>query len=291
MLKELAELWKFRYLLQMLIARELKVRYKNSALGFLWSIVPPLLSVVVLSFLVKTALEIRATNYGPYLLCGIIPWTFFSTAVLDSSQSLLINWGVIKKVYMPREVIPLAIIVSNFIHFMLGWAVFFIFYLVVMRFVPPFDKGIPPRLEMLLFPLIVLVQAMLVTGASLWVAALNTFYEDVKFLLQTLFGLVYFVFPIMFPVEVIFYSKSNAEANPLLFKLYMLNPITGIINAFRRVILEPLQPESFNEKLIGKPPLPMDWILFGGSAAISLFILISGYAYFNHVKWKFVERN
>ena len=160
-----------------------------------------------------------------------------------------------------------------------------------MRFVPPFDKGIPPRLEMLLFPLIVLVQAMLVTGASLWVAALNTFYEDVKFLLQTLFGLVYFVFPIMFPVEVIFYSKSNAEANPLLFKLYMLNPITGIINAFRRVILEPLQPESFNEKLIGKPPLPMDWILFGGSAAISLFILISGYAYFNHVKWKFVERN
>ncbi len=291
MLEELAELWKFRYLLQMLIARELKVRYKNSALGFLWSIVPPLLSVLVLSFLVKTALGIRATNYGPYLLCGIIPWTFFSTAVLDSSQSLLINWGVIKKVYMPREVIPLAIIVSNFIHFILGWAVFFVFYLAVMRFVPPFDKGIPLRKEMLLFPLIVLVQAMLVTGASLWVAALNTFYEDVKFLLQTLFGLVYFVFPILFPVETIFYSKSNEQANPILFKLYMLNPITGIINAFRSVILEPLQPESFNEKLIGKPPLPMDWILFGGSAAISFFILISGYAYFNHVKWKFVERN
>ncbi len=291
MLEELAELWKFRYLLQMLIARELKVRYKNSIFGFFWSIVPPLLSVLVLTFLVRTAFAIRANNYGPYLLCGIIPWTFFSIAILDSSQSLLMNWGVIKKVYMPREVIPLAVIISNFIHFILGWTVFFVFYLILMRFIPPFDKGIPLRKEMLLFPLIVLVQTMLVTGVSLWVAALNTFYEDVKFLLQTLFGLVYFVFPILFPVEVIFYSKSNALLPSWVFKLYMLNPITGIINAFRHTVLEPIQPGNFNENLAGKPALPMDWVLFGGSAMISLFILISGYAYFNHVKWKFVERN
>ena len=283
------ELWRFRYLLRMLVARELKVRYKNSALGFLWSIVPPLLSVIVLTFLAKTAFGTYVKNYGAFLLCGIIPWTFFSTAILDSSQSLLVNWGVIKKVYMPREVIPLSIIISNFIHFLLGWAVFFVVYLIVMRLIPPFDKGIPLRTEMLFFPIIVFMEAILVTGASLWVAALNTFYEDVRFILQTAFGLVYFVFPILFPVEIV----SNAEivkAHPWLFTLYMLNPITAIIDAFRKTIMVPLEPHDFRADL-HMPPHQIDWVLFSGSALISLAFLISGYAYFNRVKWKFVERN
>src|SRR5947207_15970707 len=78
--EELAELWRFRYLLQMLVARELKVRYKNSVLGFAWSIVPPLLSVLVITFMVRNALGRDIRNYSAYLLCGIIPWTFFSTA-------------------------------------------------------------------------------------------------------------------------------------------------------------------------------------------------------------------
>ena len=290
MREDLIELWRFRYLLKMLVSRELKVRYKNSALGFIWSIVPPLLSVLVLSFLVREGMGAKATNYGPFLLCGIIPWTFFSTAILDSSQSLLVNWGVIKKVYMPREVIPLAIIISNFIHFMLGWGVYFFAFLVVARLIPPFTYGIPLRIEMLWFPVIVLVEAILVTGASLWVAALNTFYEDVRFILQTAFGLVYFIFPILFPVEAVQHSKY-LKAYPWVFPLYMLNPITAIIDTFRKTILVPLQPGDFMAKLDGVPPYPIHWGLFATSSLISVIILISGYAYFNHVKWKFVERN
>ena len=290
MREDLIELWRFRYLLKMLVSRELKVRYKNSALGFIWSIVPPLLSVLVLTVFVKKGLGATAANYAPFLLCGIIPWTFFSVAILDSSQSLLVNWGVIKKVYMPREVIPLAIIISNFIHFMLGWCVFITVFIFAARLIPGFKFGIPLRTEMLWFPVIVLVEAILVTGASLWVAALNTFYEDVRFILQTLFGLVYFVFPILFPVEAML-NTEVVKDHPWIFTLYMLNPITAIIDAFRKTLMVPLEPIDFQAKLKDIHPFQIHWGLFAMSSLISVIILISGYAYFNHVKWKFVERN
>src|SRR5579859_7432686 len=129
---ELAELWRHKHLLRMLVARELKIRYKNSALGFAWSIVPPLLQVIVFSYLFKGILGVTAHNFSAYLLCGIIAWQFFSSATLDASQSLLVNITIIRKIYLPREAIPLANVISNFVHFMLGWAVYFTAFLVVL---------------------------------------------------------------------------------------------------------------------------------------------------------------
>src|SRR2546421_6619324 len=154
MLEELRELWRFRYLLQMLVARELKVRYKNSVLGFAWSIVPPVLSVIVMTFAVTVGLGHSPKHYSAYLLCGIIPWTFFSTAVLDASQSLLVNYGVIKKIYMPREIIPIAIVISNFVHFVLGWAVYFAAFFIVMPLLVK-GGGTPFLPRMAWFPVIV----------------------------------------------------------------------------------------------------------------------------------------
>src|SRR5580700_2356821 len=122
MAENLRELWRFRDLLRQLVRRELKVRYKNSALGFLWSIVPPLLQVLVFTFFIA-GIRVKAPNAGAYMLCGVIPWTFTNTAILDSSQSLLINFPIIRKVYLPRQIIPLAIVISNLIHFLLGWCV------------------------------------------------------------------------------------------------------------------------------------------------------------------------
>ncbi|MDE2126721.1 MAG: ABC transporter permease [Armatimonadetes bacterium] len=285
MRENLSELWRFRGLLRQLIARDLKVRYKNSIFGFLWSIVPPLLQVVVYSFLVRILLHIHAPNYSAYLLCGLIPWTFFSVAVLDASQSLLIFFPVIKKVYLPREIIPLAIVVSNFVHFMLGWAVFFgAFYV----FAPLLGIHIPVQTGLLWFPVITLIQFILVLGVGLWVAALNVFYEDVKFILQTLFGLLLFVFPVMFVTESVYYSRLNA-AHPWMFKLYMLNPIASIIDAYRKTLLQPVPRGSFNMKP-SNMPLPLNWPEFWGSALISVLILVASYAYFNSRKWKFVER-
>ena len=136
----LLELWRYRYLLQMFARRELKVRYKNSALGLVWSIIPPLMQLFVYTFLFKGVLALNIPNYAPYLLCGLIPWTFFSSALMDSSQSLLVNQGIIKKVYLPREIIPLSLVISNAVHLFISWAVFFIAFLVIA---PIFHKGIP----------------------------------------------------------------------------------------------------------------------------------------------------
>jgi lipopolysaccharide transport system permease protein len=290
MLDELRELWRFRYLLQMLVARELKVRYKNSVLGFAWSIVPPALSVVVISFMVKSALGRNIDNFSAYLLCGIIPWTFFSVAVLDSSQSLLANYGVIKKIYMPREVIPIAIVVSNFVHFLLGWVVYFVAFLAVLPLLHV--GGTPFRTQMAWFPLIVASELILVMGCSLWSAALNMFYEDVKFLLQTVFNLVYFILPILYVADVVRYS-DRIRPHPWLFNVYMLDPIAAVITAFRAALIEPNPrlPEAFNPKLAGLPPVPVaPWVYFG-ALLVSIFVAWSGYAYFNSRKWQFVERS
>lgn len=286
MVENLHELWRFRDLLRQLVLRELRVRYKNSVLGFFWSIIPPLLQVLVFSFFVKTALNAQAKNYSPYLLCGLIPWTFVTNAALDSSQSILVNFGIIKKVYLPREVIPIAIIISNFIHYLLGWAVYFVAFLVVLPF---FDRGIPFRTTLLWFPLITIVALLFTTGLSLWVAALNVFYDDVKFILQTSFNLLIFLLPVIYPTEV-FHEKSFVVAHPWLFHLFMLNPVTAVIDTYRKTLLMPVPQGSFGIKGIPRLMDPAHWAYFGGAAILSLLFAYSGYWYFNKRKWQFVER-
>ena len=120
------ELWRFRDLLGQLVTRELKVRYKGSAFGFLWSIVPVCLQVLVFTFFIKNAANLPAENYSAYLLSGLIPWTYFNTALLDSGQTLRVNYPILKKVYLPREVFPLCSAFSNFVHLLLGWTVYFV---------------------------------------------------------------------------------------------------------------------------------------------------------------------
>ncbi|HEV2473985.1 MAG TPA: ABC transporter permease [Chthonomonadales bacterium] len=283
--EELAELWRFRGLLGQLVKRELKVRYKNSVAGFLWSIVPPVLQVVVFSFLWRDVMRMHAKNISAYMLAGIIPWTYFANATLDSSMSLLLYYPVIKKVYMPREVIPLAYVISNVVHFLLGWVVFFVAFFVVFRLG---GIVIPIQRTTVYFPIITMVEIVLVTGVALWVSALNIFYEDVKFIVQTGFNLLFFLLPVLYPADVARYSHTFM-AHPWLYRIYMLNPITAVIDAYRKTLLQPMPPGSFNQSP-ANPPVPMDWMNFAGAAVISLIVLYSGYWYFNRRKWLFVER-
>lgn len=287
MAENLRELWRFRDLLRQLVRRELKVRYKNSVLGFFWSIAPPLLQVLVYTFFIN-ALGARAGSGGAYMLCAIIPWTFITTATLDSSQSLLINFPIIKKVYLPREVIPLAIVISNFIHLMMGWTVFFVFYLIIMPMVPGKGGGIPLTTSMLWFPVITFVTVMFVTGTALWAAALNVFYDDVKFILQTSFNLLLLLLPVFYPSDVIYYGK-HVRAHPWIYTLYMLNPPAAIMEAYRKTLLQPIQRGSYGLSM-KSDPLYMNWPTFAGASVICFMICWSGYTYFNYRKWQFVER-
>lgn len=282
MRNDLAELWKYRHLLWMLVRRDLKVRYKNSRLGFFWSIAPPLMLVICINFAMRRATTFASgfESYQAFLLVAIIPWTYFSGAILDSSQSILQMLGVIRKVYFPREIIPLSNAISNFIHFLLSWAVFLIYWWGVAR-------G-PILLSTLWFPYLLLVQFMFTTGLSLIVSCLNVFYEDVKYIVSILLNLGLFLLPIIYVIEQPYYAAQKRGSGLLYglgFDLYMLNPLTSLITGYRKALLEAPRAEA-----IGGPSLPLDPVNLLITGMISLCVLVGSYAYFNKRKWQFVER-
>src|SRR5205807_1600667 len=126
---EAKELWKYRALLFSMVSRELAVRYKNSVLGFLWSMLNPLATVIVLTIVFKYIANNPIPNYTAYVLAAYLPYMFFQMAIMDAAQSVLNSMGLIKKIYFPREILPLSSIIANFIHFLLAMAVFFAYLL------------------------------------------------------------------------------------------------------------------------------------------------------------------
>lgn len=216
-------------------------------------------------------------SYILFVLVAQIPWVYFQTAVLDSSQSILLMMGVIRKVYLPREIIPLANAISNFFHFLITWLVFLVFWFGLRggRILFP---------EILWFPYLIVVQFCLVTGLSLFASALNVFYEDVKYIITVVMNFAFFLLPIIYVVEMPYY-KGARMFQGVGMSLYMLNPMASLITGFRKSLLEPPLPRA-----IGGDSFPLDTANLLTAGLISLLVLVGGYAYFNSRKWQFVER-
>src|SRR6266849_7917097 len=172
MLTELAELYRFRELLWILVLRDLKVRYKNSVLGFAWSLINPAVQVAVISFVVKNFMKVDVPNLSAYIFCAFLPWSFFQLALLDTSHSLIVNEQLMKKVYFPREIIPISLVLSNLIHLLLAILVFLVYLVVLVR------APVLPKLAFI--PFLILIELLLITGLSLVISAISVFYEDVK---------------------------------------------------------------------------------------------------------------
>ena len=197
MLDELKELWRYRELLVTMVQRELKIRYKNSALGFFWSLLNPLVTVLVLSFVLSNFMydEKGPKNISAYVLAAYLPFMFFQLCLMDSAQSILGAMPLIKKIYFPREILPLASVISNFIHFFLAMGVFFL-YLLVNYLVHP--GSWPFQFGTIYLPLLLLISFCLSLGFSFFISALNTFYEDVKYLVGIALWLMFFLTPNMY---------------------------------------------------------------------------------------------
>lgn len=285
MIAELKELWKFRELLISLVQRELKIRYKNSFLGFLWSFINPLVTMVVLTVVFTYLVGITVPNYSAYILAAMLPFLFFQQALLDSSQSVLVALPMVKKVYFPREVLPLAAILSNFIHFLLALVVFFGYLLFVYILNP---RVSPFQVSVAYLPILLVIQLALATGLGLLVSALNTFYEDVKYVLGVGLYLLFYLCPIIYFSENVRYRTSthgiSAES---IYTVYHLNPEAMLVTAFRKVLLAP-QPVVIKE--VRYDPMPLDLGLLAVATVVSFFMLWYGYHTFNRLKWKFVER-
>jgi ABC-type polysaccharide/polyol phosphate export permease len=296
MLSELKELWRFRELLITMVQRDLKIRYKNSALGFAWSLLNPILTVLAMAFVFSNFIGFKVANYTAYLMIAYLPYMFFQSCLLDSAQTILTNMPLIKKIYFPREILPLATVISNFINFMLAMLVFFAYLFAVYIFFPgPNGERIWPfQASAFFLPVLFLISFSLTAGFSLIVSALNTFYEDIKYILSVVLYLLFFFCPIVYFSELVGNTELNRNSHGLIFKLYHLNPVAELSVAYRKLTLMPVWVPTGTEPKTGKtlfvPPLPFDWRYLLLCAAFSFGILILGYHTFNRMKWRFVER-
>lgn len=272
MLSEFAEVYRYRELLLNLVMRDLRVRYKNSVLGFFWSLVNPLVQVATITVVFKYILHASGRDYSAYLLCAFLPWTFFQMSVLDSAMSVLFHGNLVKKTYFPREILPASIVLSNLVHFVLALVVFFVYLLVI---------GSPIRITWLLLPIVVLIQLLLNMGIAFFISCLNVFYEDVKYLATVVLNLLYFGLPIMYMVE----QVQNAERFPawLVTLLYYVNPLPMLLTTYRKILLPPYNYEAIHD-------MPMNYGYLALAGVTSLIIFLAGYAYFNSKKWYFAER-
>jgi lipopolysaccharide transport system permease protein len=274
MLADLRELYRYRDLLMVLIGRDLKVRYKRSALGFLWSFINPLMQALVITVVFKFVLKIQIPNYSAWVLAALLPWLFFQNAVLDAAQSLLMHFNLLKKVYFPREIIPLSTVLSNLTHLGLSFLVFLIYALVI---------GIHFGPMLLLLPVLVFFHLLLNMGIALAVSAMNVYYEDVKYIVQILVNLLFYTCPIIYPTSRIVAEGEGpfGPASQLYFFLYKLNPMASLIFAYQKVLL------SRAEQL---DPRPLDFGVLAITFLQCALIAVLGYWFFNRRKWEFAER-
>ena len=284
MLKELKELWSYRELLYVMVQRDMRIRYKNSALGLVWSFLNPLLQVLVMSFVFSTFLRIKVPNYTAYMLSAYLPFMFFQFSILDSAQSILAQAPLIKKIYFPREILPLATVIANFIHLLIGFVIFFGLMLIAYVRDP---RVFPFQATTIYLPLLLLIIFTFSLGMALIISAINTFYEDVKYLAQVGLYLLMYMCPIIYFAEQVANSHLNQEHGFLLYKLYNLNPIAALCHGFRKILLAPVDVPVGAE--VAKA-MPTPWNYIGIAGVVSVLTLLLGYSLFNRLKWKFVER-
>lgn len=263
MIKEFLEFLRYHELLYRLVWRDIKLRYKNSFLGFLWSFINPALQVIVIWFVFKyIVLHIHVKNYSAWVLSAFLPWTFFQMSLMDASQSILLHFAVLKKVYFPREILPLSTVISNLVHFLLSLVIFFLYAsLVKIRFTP----------ALLLLPLVILLHLFLTSGLALVISALNVYYEDIKYLTSVLLSLLFYLTPVLYP--------SNFVPDEW-FTLYRLNPMAHLVILYQKVLLAGAEPID---------PRPLDPLLLGITVLTCLLVGLFGYAFFNRRKWEFAE--
>ena len=258
MITQARQLLKTRDLIWAWTVRTLRGRYQQSALGWFWAIVQPVASVAIFA-VVFTRIVPVDTGGVPYILfsyAAVVPWTLLSTSVTDMAMSLVQNMNLVGKIYFQREALPISALLARLADF--GIALILLVVLVIM-----YGIQVSP-LGLLYLPLIFLIQLALMLGLGIGAAALNVFYRDVDPLLRLVIQIWFYASPILYPISLV----------PEKWQwLYFLNPMAGIIAAYRDVMI-------YNS-------VPGDYLL--PAAIVSLVILVIGYWFFKRVEYQFAD--
>jgi lipopolysaccharide transport system permease protein len=254
----LRELWEYRELLFFLVWRDIKVRYKQTALGAAWAILQPVFSMVVFSLFFGRLAKVPSDGvpYPIFTYCGLLPWQLFAYALTESSNSLVANERLITKIYFPRLVIPIAGVLAGLVDF----SVSFIVLIALMLY-----YGITPTWAVMTLPLLVLFAIMTALAVGLWLSALNVQYRDVRYTLAFITQFWLFVSPVAYPSSLV-----PAAWRPF----YGLNPMAGVVEGFRWALLG-------KSSGVGA--------MLAVSVAVVILLLVGGVCYFRHMETGFAD--
>ena len=256
---QLRDLWAYRELIYFLIWRDVKVRYKQTALGAAWAIIQPFFTMVVFTLFFGTLGGFNKTvpvNYAIYTYAALVPWTFFANGLSQASNSLVGNANLIKKVFLPRLVVPIAAVLSGVVDFVLAFAV-------LLGMMAYFQ--IAPTLNIIWLPLLLLLALVTALGVGLWLSALNVEFRDVRYVVPFLIQIWQFASPIAYPSSIV---PAQWRA------VYGLNPMVGVVEGFRWALL-------------GTGEAPGLIVLV--STFTALAFLVSGAFYFRRMEKSFAD--
>lgn len=257
-LSDLRELWQYRELLYFFTWRDLKVRYKQTAIGAAWAVFQPFITMVVFSVFFGNLAKIPSDGvpYPIFVYTGLIFWQFFSSALGDTSNTLVSNQAIITKVYFPRLILPIASVITKLVDFAVA-------ALIMVGLM--FYYGYTPNIGgILLIPLLLIISFMAAVGGGLFLAAINVKYRDVRYALPFFIQILLFITPVIYPASIA--GKYS--------KLLALNPMMGVIQNARAALLG---------------TAPINWTLLGISFAGCLVLLILGIFVFKKVERYFAD--
>jgi ABC-2 type transport system permease protein len=255
-LDELKELYKYREMLSNLVKKDLRTRYKGSVLGFLWTFVNPLLQLVVYTMLFSVILRSNIPKYYIFLFVALVPWIFFATSITSGSSSIIASKDLIKKVYFPRIIIPMAVVNGAFMNM--------IFTMIVVFFALIFS-GIGISKYILFLPVIMMLEYLLALGISFIVSALNVYFRDLEHILGIIIMAWMYGTPILYSIDMV--PKK-------LLPIFNLNPMTPIIAAFRSILYYKTKPDLSHMGII------FIW---------STCFIVAGYIIFQKLQKNFAE--
>jgi ABC-type polysaccharide/polyol phosphate export permease len=272
MKEKLKEIFRHRQLILTLVTRELKARYRGTVFGFLWSFLNPLLLMLVYSIVFGVILPgssgrvegifLKGIDYAIFLFAGLLPWLWFNSSILECANVLFVHGNLIKKIQFPLEVLPIMVVITNLVHFVLGVPIL----IVMLIFL---GKTISLSFWVFFFPVAVIVQVVFTMGLSFLVSALTVHFRDLKDILANLLTLWFFATPIIYP-----FMAEPIQKNKVLVTFLSLNPMTHIIEAYHYTFI------------FGKLP---HWKKLPVTFLVGLICFYLGYLIFDKLRDTFVE--
>jgi lipopolysaccharide transport system permease protein len=263
-----SDLWRYRELFFFLSWRDILVRYKQTVIGVAWALIRPALTIAIFTVIFGKLAKMPSGGFPyPVLVCaGNLPWQFFSTAMSEASNSLISNSNMLSKVYFPRIIVPASAVIVSFVDLLIS--------LVILAALMAWYH-VMPTWRLCTLPLFTALGLFAALGVGFWLSALNVKYRDFRYIIPFVVQLGIYISPVGFASAAIFQRLFDLKSGEILYALYLLNPMVGVIDGFRWAI--------------EGPAAGMDWISVAVSVLVVALITISGLRYFRATEETFAD--